>query len=226
MHIDPIPLLMFGSFMAFVVSLIIWGTRYARKRTAEFSQVAQQIGFQFLGDTWRGPMLPSQPNICLIQRAHGKFSNAMTGSIAGLSVSLFDYTFPMGKSSETHTLATFSQELQLPPFELRAENVFDRIGEAFVHNDIDFASHPEFSRRYLLRSPDEAGARQIFTPSLLTYFEQIPSEKKWHVEAFGTMLILYRTSGPLRSANIQTFLNETSSIARTILSGAEVQRAL
>ena len=221
MHNVPIPLLMFVLFMAFVVSLIIWSARFARKRTAEFSQVAQQIGFRFLGDTWRSPMLPSQPSICLIQRAHGTYSNAMTGSTAGLKVSLFDYTFPVGKSSVTYTLAAFSQNLELPPFELRGENIFDRIGDAFVHNDIDFESHPEFSRRYLLRSPDEAGTRQIFTPSLLTYFEQIPSDKKWHVEAFGTALILYRTSGPLRSAEIQSFLDETSSIARTILSSLE-----
>ncbi len=225
MHTAPIPLLMFGLFTAFVVSLIIWGMRYARKRTAEFSQIAQQMGLQFQGDTWLGPMLPSQPSICLIQRAHGKFSNAMRGSIAGFTVSLFDYTFPVGKSSETYTLVTFSQDLDLPPFELRAENFFDRIGDAFVHNDIDFDSHPEFSRRYLLRSPNETGTRQIFTPSLLTYFEQIPSEKKWHVEAFGTTLILYRTNGPLRPADIQPFLDETSSIARTILSSAGVKHA-
>ena len=217
---DPIPFLMFGSFIVLVVSLIALGMRYATKRSAGFSQVAQQIGFQFLGDTWSGPSLPSQPNICLIQRAHGRFRNAMTGSIAGLTVSLFDYTFPSGKSSETYTLAAFSQDIQLPPFELRAENIFDRIGETFVQKDIDFDSHPEFSRRYLLHSPDEAGARQLFTPSLLTYFEQIPGDSNWHVEAFGTTLILYRASGPLRSAEIQPFLDEASSIARTILSAA------
>jgi len=224
MQNDAIPFLMFGFFIALVVALIVWGIHYARKRTAEFSQVAQQIGFQFLGDTWRGPSLPPRPNMCLIQRTRGKFSNAMIGSAGGLNVSLFDYTYHVGKNTATYTLAAFSHDLQLPPFELRAENVFDRIGDAFVHSDIDFDSHPEFSRRYLLRSPDEAGARQIFTPSLLTYFEQIPSDKKWHVEASGMALILYRTTGPLRSADIQPFLDETSSIARTIFSSGGARR--
>ena len=224
MQNDPVPFLMFGLFIALVVALIVWGNRYARKRTAEFSQVAQQLGFQFLGNRWRGPMLPPQPNMCLIQRTRGKFSNVLIGSTGGLDVSLFDYTYPMGKSTMTYTLAAFSHDLQLSPFELRAENIFDRIGDAFAHNDIDFDSHPEFSRRYLLRSPDEAGTRQIFTPTLLTYFEQIPSDKKWHVEASGMTLILYRTTGPLRSADIQPFLDETSSIARTIFSGVGVKR--
>jgi hypothetical protein len=54
----------------------------------------------------------------------------MIGSSGGLNVSLFDYTFPMGKSSVTYTLAAFSQDLQLPAFELRPENIFDRIGDA------------------------------------------------------------------------------------------------
>lgn len=224
MHNDAIPFLMFGFFIALVIALIAWGIHYGRQRTAEFSQVAQQIGFQFLGDAWRGPMLPPQPKICLIQRTRGKFRNAMIGSTGGLNVSLFDYTYQVGKNTETYTLAVFSQDLLLPPFELRAENIFDRIGEAFVHNDIDFDSHPEFSRRYLLRSPDEAGARQIFTPSLLTYFEQIPSDRKWHIESSGTALILYRTTGPLRSADIQPFLDETSSIARAIFSSGGVKR--
>ena len=225
MQSDPIPFLMFGFFIALVVGLIVWGMRYGKKRTAQFSQVAQLIGFQFLGDTWRGPMLPPQPNMCLIQRTRGRFSNAMIGSSGGLNVSLFDYTYHVGKNTATYTLAAFSYDVQLPPFELRAENIFDRIGDAFVHNDIDFDSNPEFSRRYLLRSPDETGTRQTFTPSLLTYFEQIPSDKKWHVEASGMTLILYRTTGPLRPGDIQPFLSQTSSIARTIFSSVPVKRS-
>lgn len=217
-QVDTTPFLLFGFFLALVVTLIVWGIRYARRRTQEFSQTAQQIGFTFIGNAWRGPVLSSQPRICLFQRTRGRFSNVMIGSAGGFGVALADYTFQMGKSTVTYTFALFTLDQPLPPFELRAENIFDRIGDAFVHNDIDFDSHPQFSRSYLLRSPDEAGVRQLFTPSLLTYFEQIPADRKWHVEASQTTLILYRSSGPLRSANIQSFLNETSSIARNVLS--------
>ncbi len=217
---DPIPFLMFGCFFILMASLIAWGVHYSRKRTAELARIATQMGFQFLGNTWRGPMLPDQPRLCLIQRGHGKFRNAMLGTVGGNQVSLFDYTFPMGKGTMTFTLVAFSHDLQLPPFELRSENVFDRIGEAFVHQDVDFDSHPEFSQRYLLRSPDEPGIRQLFTPSLLTYFEQIPNDKKLHAEAIGQILILYRSVGPLRPADIRPCLDEASSIARTIFGAA------
>lgn len=223
-HFDPIPFLFFGIFLAIVVALILWGNRYAKRRTQEFAEAAQQMGFTFLGKAWSGPVLSPQYRISLLQRMRGRFSNVMTGSVSGLQIALFDYTYHQGKSVVTQTLAAFTQDLRLPAFELRAENVFDRIGEAFAHRDIDFDSHPEFSKRYFLRGPDEAATRQLFTPSLLTYFEQIPVDKKWHIEASETTLIIYGWRGPLRASEIRYFLEETSAIARTLLGPAGAKK--
>ena len=36
-------------------------------------------------------------------------------------------------------------------FEMRPENLLNKIGAALGRQDIDFDSNPEFSRRYLLR---------------------------------------------------------------------------
>jgi len=216
-HIDAVPFLLFGVFIALVVALIVWGNRYARKRTQELAEVAQQIGFTFLGKMWRGPVLSLQHRISLLQRTRGRFNNVMTGSVAGLQATLFDYTYQQGKSTVTQTLGAFSQDLQLPAFELRAENVFDRIGEVFAHRDIDFDSHLDFSKRFFLRSPDEAATRELFTPALLTYFEQIPEGEKWHVEGSGSTLIIYRWRGPVPASEIRYFLEKTSTIARTVL---------
>lgn len=223
-HLDPIPFVMFASFIAFVIVLIVWANRWARKRTQGLAEVAQQMGFSFLGKVWSGPALSPQYRISLLQRARGRYNNVMTGSLHGLQAALFDFTFPQGKGSATQTIAAFSQELQLPAFELRAENVFDRIGEAFASRDIDFDSSPEFSRRYFLRSPDEAATRQLFTPGLLTYFEQIPADKKWHIEASGTTLMIYTLHGPLRASEARTFLEETSSIATTVLTAGGLKK--
>jgi hypothetical protein len=113
-------------------------------------------------------------------------------------------------------VACFSQNAKLPPFECRTENIFDRIGDAIIPNDIDFPSHPEFSKRYLLRSPDERRARSLFTASLLTYLEQIPPDKKWHIEGTADTLILYRGGFPVSPDALQAFLHESSAIARAI----------
>ncbi len=164
--------------------MITASIRYAKKRTRELAEVAQRIGFGFVGNNWTGPSLPSAPRISLLQRTRGRFNNVMTGASGALQISLFDYTYPAGKASVTQTVASFSQDLQLPPFALRPENFFDRIGDAIVHNDIDFDSNPEFSRRYLLKSPDEGGTRRLFTPSLLTYLEQF--QTNWCIEGTGT----------------------------------------
>ncbi len=144
----------------------------------------------------------------------------MIGPSGGLETSLFDYMYSQGKSTVTLTLACFSQDAELPPFELRPEGFFDRLGDAILHNDLDFDSHPEFSRRYHLRTPNEKLTRRLFSPSLMTYFEQIPADKKWHVEASGPTLVLYESRRQVSTANIPNFLSETSSIARTILSNS------
>jgi len=211
-----IPYFFFGGMLVLVAIIVSISLHYARKRTRELTAVAQQIGFQFIGKDWTGPSLPSQPRISLLQRTRGRFSNVMTGASGGLQISLFDYTYPMGKSSVTQTVACFSQDRQLPPFALRPENFLDRIGDAIVHNDIDFDSNPEFSKRYFLKSPDEAGTRRIFTPSLLTYLEQF--QTNWCVEATGPTLVVYHGGRPVSPADVPAFFEETSRIARTFFS--------
>ncbi len=211
---DVIPFIMFGGFFVLMAIIITASVRYAKKRTRELTEIAQQIGFRFVGKNWSGPSLSSPPKISLLQRTRGRFNNVMTGSSGGLQISLFDYTYPMGKSSVTQTLATFSQDQQLPPFALRPENFLDRIGDAIVHNDIDFDSNPEFSKRYLLKSPDEAGTRRLFTPSLLTYLEQF--QTNWCIEGTGPTLLVYHGGRPMSPSDLPAFLEETSRIARTV----------
>ena len=215
----------FAIGLAFIGVIAALAVRAARKRTGELAAVAQQIGFSFVGNSWNGPVLSPLVKTSLLQRTRGKFCNAMTGSAGGLQTSLFDYNYGQGKSNVTLTLACFSQNVELPPFELRPEGVLDRISDVIVHSDIDFDSHPEFSRRYLLRSPDEAGTRKLFAPGLLTYMEQIPSDKKWHIEANGMNLIVYRGGFPVKPQEIPAFLSETSAIARTIFASAGVRVA-
>ncbi len=213
--IGPFWILLFPLVIAIPLSL--WSIRYRKKRTREFAEMAQQIGFAFLGETWRGPALSAADKTCIVQRTRGGFRNVMTGPFGGLDVTVFDYVYQAGKSTMTLTLAAFAHDRQLPPFELRSENLVDKINEAFAHNDIDFDSNPQFSKRYFLRSPDEQGSRRLFTPGLLAYFEQIPPDKQWHIESSARSLIVYRYRQVRNAAEIPDFLNEASAIARTIL---------
>ncbi len=216
-----IPFIMFGGFFVLVAVIITVSVIYGRKRTRELTEVAQRIGFQFVGKG-AGPTFPLQPRVSMLQRTRGRFGNVMTGSSGGLQISLFDYTYPAGKTSVTQTVASFSGSQQLPPFALRPENFFDRIGDAIVHNDIDFDSNPEFSRRYLLKSPDEAGTRRLFNPSLLTSLEQI--QANWCVEGTGPLIIVYHGGRTVSPYDLPAFLEETSMIARTFFNSDSLRK--
>jgi hypothetical protein len=214
-----------GVGFAAAIMLIILTVRQARQRTKDLAALAQQMGFTLLKKEWRGPSLSANYKTSLLQRRRGSFSNVMIGQMGGFQVSVFDYTYGSGKNSVRQTLTCFSQGADLPPFELRPENIFDKIGDAIVNNDIDFDSHPEFSRRFHLRSPDEVRIRMLFNPSLLTYLEQIPPDKKWHIEASGPSLVIYRHRWPAPAVAIQALLNDASALARMIFQSAGISVA-
>lgn len=211
-----------GGTLVLMVIIITARILAAKKRTREMAATAQQIGFRFVGNAWTGPAVSSQHQTSLLQRAGGKCTYAMTGASGGLQASLFDYTYRAGKSTVTQTLAAFSQDLPLPPFTLRPENFLDRIGDAILHNDIDFDSHPEFSKRYVLKSPDEAGTRRLFTPSLLTYLEQL--QTNWCIEGSGPTLMVYRGGSRVKPFDVPAVLEETSRIARTFFASEGLRR--
>jgi hypothetical protein len=200
------------------IVLIIWGILSSRKRTQELIALAPQLGFTFMGKAWSGPPLDGRYKTCLLQRTRGGFSNVMVGVTGGLEAMVFDYGYQANRSSINQTIACFPQKLGLPPFSLKPEGLLDRIGDAIVHNDIDFDSHPGFSSRFALKSPDEAGTRRLFTPSLLTTLEQMPSSRRWIIESNGNQLFIYSHGWIVPSAGLVAFLQETSGMARAIAS--------
>jgi len=194
----------------------------AKKRTQALQTAAQELGFAFEGEGWSDPTRAPQLETALFTRGrYREFRNIMTGTTAGFKVGIFDYTFitRAGKSSHTwtQTVTAFTQELGLPLFEMRPESFMDRVGDAFVHQDIKFDSHPDFSRRYLLRGPDPEKIRELFSPALLTFCEGLAAKDKWHVEGCGASLIVYRSEATVDAAEVRSFLDETSSIARNFI---------
>jgi hypothetical protein len=221
----------FGVVLLILIAAVIVKQIRAQKRTDALRTVAQEIGFYFGGNDWGDQSQVPQTGMALFKRGGGgRFKNIMTGTSAGFKTSLFDYSFSVGggksRRTFTQTVAAFSQDLSLSPFEMRPEDFLDRIGDAFVHKDIDFESHSEFSRRYLLRGPEQDNMRQLFTPALRTFLEGLPSEDKWHIEGIGPTLILYRSDVTVGADRIRAFLNETSSIARTFFSSCGLKKRL
>jgi hypothetical protein len=214
----------FWVFFAALLVLVIVGAVYAKaqaqKRTRALEILASQIGFIFHGDDWSDPSQAPQLGTALFNRGSGRrFDNIMTGEYGGLKVSIFDYRYTVssGKSAYTYTqtVAVFAPQRLLPLFELRPEGFFDRVGDVFMHKDIDFDSNPEFSRRYLLRGPEPENIRALFSPALLAFFEGFDPEQKWHVEGNGDSLLFYRSNAVVDAEQILSFRDQTAALAQS-----------
>ena len=222
MNSATLPLLVFvfvGLILA-IIMVVSWKKR--KQRALDLRSVADTLGFPYAGnDSSRAP----QVNTALFRRGGSRrFRNVMTGTQGNYQVSLFDYSYTVsaGESSSTYrqTVAAIIQDRPLPRFELRPEGFLDRIADTFVRRDIDFESHPEFSKRYVLRGEDETAIRAMFTPVLLSLFEMFPPEKKWHLEASGSTLLAYQAAVTVPPQEIRAFLDEACSLANSLLASS------
>jgi len=211
------------AFVAIVIAVVIYSAIAQKKRTAALTALAPILGFSFEGESWTDPTRAPRLQTALFNRGHSRrCKNILSGSFAGLPASIFDYWYTTGGGKSSHTwsqtVVAFSIDRWLPLFELRPESFVDRIGDVFTHKDIHFPSNPEFSHRYLLRGPEEEKIREAFAPGLLGFLEQLPADRKWHIEADGYTFLLYRSSKLVDPDVIRDFLEEASSIAKTFLS--------
>jgi hypothetical protein len=209
----------FVGIAAVAVIIFFVSRAQARERALAMQAAAQQIGFNYLGNDEARAI---SVRTALFHRGGARrFRNIMNGSHAGFEVSLFDYSYTIstGKSSSTYTqtVAAFIQGLPLPVFDLHREGFFDRVGDVFTHNDIDFEFNPEFSRRYHLSGDEKERVQELFAPALLTFLEGLSPDSGWHIEGSGFTLILYRGNKTVNPDQLQPFLDETSSLASNFL---------
>nr|MBA3768258.1 hypothetical protein [Acidobacteriota bacterium] len=149
-------------FIGFFVWMFIRARKKAEERRLMFQQAAQMMGWAFM-PVGNFAMIPNIASYYLFTMGNAysrKIENMMYGTVDGGRAAVFDYTYVTGggKNSQRHnlTVAYFqSNNLRLPLFSLRPENVFHKMFGAFGYQDIDFANRPEFSKRYLLRGQDE-----------------------------------------------------------------------
>ena len=217
-----IVLLAFGIAGGIGLLIYLLITYRDKKRTAALATVAQSMGFMFLGEEWNSSALGPQQmlfenSVAFAEGWGQKCKNIMRGTFASLDTSIFDYSYITGRGRGARTwqqtVFAFSHDLSLPAFDLQTENFMNRISDVFTHSDIDFDSHPGFSRRYFLRSPRKEGIKELFTSELLTYLEGLPPEPKWHIEGNGQTLFIYLFNRRVAADDISGFAQNTSSIA-------------
>lgn len=205
---------------ALVVVGVIFAIAYVfdQKRAQALLEIAQEMGLQF---DKTAEQLPKEirHDFQLFGKGRGpKHSNLIFGQSNGSGVWIWDFRYSTGggKNKQTHhqtVCCLSSTELRLPRFNLYRETLLSRIGSGvFGFQDIDFDSHPEFSKMYVLKGDLEDQIRVTFNEQILSFFEG--QDKNLCVEGNGDRLLVYRRRRKVKPTLISDYLSECFGIFR------------
>ena len=206
---DPIiSLIILGVIVVIAVASYFISNLRRKKRTEALERAAGELGLIF--SPQGNDYLVNQLSWCeLFSRGRSKkVLNLMRGSNEGREISLFDYQYVTGHGKSRRTVCSTVACLRadgppLPAFTLRPEGTWDKISKLFRSADIDFDTHPNFSRSFMLRGDDESAVRTIFAPAVLEYFEQ---RSGISAEGSSDTLVLYRSSKKVPPDGVNQFL--------------------
>lgn len=203
------PFIVVGIVLAIGSLGLLWW-RSEKQRTEQFEQIAQDLGLPYFpkGDS---SLQEGLSHFHLFSQGRSrKIRNMMHGESSGVQLAIFDYRYTVGGGNNSRTYKQSvvyfqSPALSLPQFAVRPEGFFHKVGGAFGYQDIDFESHPEFSKTYLLRGENESAIRECFDDDLLTFFE---TQSKISVEGVGDQLMFYRSGKRIKPGEIQQFMQD------------------
>lgn len=193
-----------------VVIVAVTNRRKEQQRTVELESVARDLGFNFAADG-EATFLRDLGQCELFSHGHSKkLSNLMRGRSNDLEVAVFDYRYTTGGGKHQHTSIQSVICFQfdgpgLPDFTLRPENFWHKVGAWLGQQDIDFESHPTFSKQYVLRGTDAEAVRKIFIDAVLEAYEQQPG---LNTEASGDRLLYYRHGQRVAPPEVRGFMAE------------------
>jgi hypothetical protein len=192
-----------GSFFVIAIFLAVGGiitgailisNQLEKKRRERIGAAAQEMGLNFIPEGSEALRQRLQDFHLFTLGRDRKMKNLIQGDSGDVKLAIFDYQYTTGSGKSTQTakltvVAIESPDLRVPPLSLRPEHFFDRIGGMLGFQDIDFTSHPKFSKMFVVKSPSEEAVRDFFKPHLLEYFESLPGIS---LEADRGMMFFYR----------------------------------
>lgn len=187
-----------GLLVGVTACLFIFRCLIEKLRTKAMERAAIALGFKFA--------------------AKGKdadTTNVVTGKSDDITIRISDRKWEERHSESIRTrresrISLSSDLLQMPTFTITHEGIIAKTLTSVVGmQDIDFDSHPEFSKKYLLQCKNEEACRAYFTDSILTEFK---IAKGVTVKGSGQTLLIYRSKRRIRPANLRRALEETFQI--------------
>ncbi|MGD8454521.1 MAG: hypothetical protein PVJ57_22125 [Phycisphaerae bacterium] len=187
--------------VALIVGLVLVVLRQNRLRREALLRLADDLGCDVAPDA-PGVLEQEFTAFHLFRQGYGrKARDLLQSRRADAPEWIFEYRYTTGggQSTQVHrqtVIVLYLPGHMLPQFELRPENVLHRLAAAFGFQDVDFAEHPEFSKRYLLRGANEDVVRGLFNDALIA---AVSAHEKICVEGGGPWLVIYRAGKELLS---------------------------
>lgn len=143
-----------------IVVSIIWSVIKGRKRAREIRNAGASLNLREATKSDKKVLQDSIGQSRLFTDGSSWPKTVLVGDVNGGRFTLADYNFHRGttksKTKETTLLTIQSNSLRLPPFTLMPSGwLIDSLSSMVGYRDINFDSHPQFSKQYLMRAFDE-----------------------------------------------------------------------
>jgi hypothetical protein len=143
-----------------IIASITWSVIKGRKRTQEMRKAGASLDLREASKPDKNALEDNIDQSRLFSDGSSWPKTVLVGDVNGVRVTLADYNFsPPGtksKTKETTILSIQTNSLNLPPFTLMPSGwLIDSLSSMVGYRDINFDSHPQFSKQYLLRAFDE-----------------------------------------------------------------------
>lgn len=117
--------------------------------------------------------------------------------------------------SDTHitVIHVSDTDLPTPDFALEPEGLWSKFSELVFDKDIDFKSHPEFSKKYYLRGANESSVREFFEKEVIQFFEE---NDEVHVECHKHKLLVYKRRDVLNVDEIKEMIQFVEDLLQTM----------
>lgn len=181
------------------IAIIVWSFIYEQKRNKKMGEIATSLKLKFhLGDGFFNLITELSSVLHLFTLGSSKrISNMMEDVIGDMYVRIFDYSYTTGSGKNRSTtsktvLLIESEEFNLPGFNMTPENFLSKLGSMLGFRDINFETHPDFSKKYYLKGEDEESIRRVFKKDILEHYEQLT--EVLCTEGRGKYLLFYKTN--------------------------------
>jgi hypothetical protein len=199
-------------FFAGLIALILYADK---RRSNKIQAIATRLGYTFRRKpTDADNSLIAGCNIANAGHSRSTSNILEAAQSAELKITLFEYAYTIGygKSSQRYNQTVTRMQstvFHLPAFILYPETIFSKLGKLFGGADINFSEAPAFSKKYILRGPDEAAIRALFTPTVLQFFEQ---RKALTIDSAGDTLFLHRANRRIKPEELESHIAEAKNV--------------